>query len=422
MVWGDSVSTSITNFAPKVIKMKIGIIGGGAAGFFAAIQAKTNYPESTVIILEKSKKLLAKVKVSGGGRCNVTNSTPSISELSKAYPRGGKQLKKLFQEFSNEHTLEWFTSRDVALYAQDDRRVFPVSNDSQSIIDCLMAEVNQLDISIKMDTAVKKLEATAEGINVFFDDVNSVFFNKVIVASGGSPKKDGLRWLEKLGHEIVTPVPSLFTFNMPKEKIKSLMGVSVENATTKIQGEKLIGNGPLLITHWGMSGPAVLSLSSFGARLLADKNYQFNLQVNWTNEQSQEVVREGIQAIISEHGQKQLQNMRPYNLPSSLWLYLLNKVELPLVQKWDEIGKKGVHKLIEVLANDVYEVSGKTTFKEEFVTCGGVSLNSVNMKTLESKHLPGLYFAGEVLDIDAITGGYNFQAAWTTGFVAGKLK
>ncbi|PWH85178.1 BaiN/RdsA family NAD(P)/FAD-dependent oxidoreductase [Brumimicrobium oceani] len=401
--------------------MKIGIIGGGAAGFFAAIQAKTNYPESTVIIIEKSKKLLAKVKISGGGRCNVTNAETSISELSKAYPRGGKQLKKLFQEFGNEHTLEWFTSRDVPLYAQEDQRVFPVSDNSQSIVDCLMSEVEKLGITIKMESTVKQLEKTVGGINVFFDDVNSLFFNKVIVASGGSPKKDGLRWLEKLGHEIKSPVPSLFTFNMPKEKVKSLMGVAVENATTKIQGEKLVGNGPLLITHWGMSGPAVLVLSSFGARLLADKNYQFNLQVNWTNEQNQDVVREEIQAIISEHGQKQLQNMRPYNLPSRLWVFLLEKAELPLTQKWDEIGKKGVHKLIEVLANDVYEVSGKTTFKEEFVTCGGVSLNSVNMKTMESKHLPGLYFAGEVLDIDAITGGYNFQAAWTTGFIAGKL-
>ncbi len=401
--------------------MKIGIIGGGAAGFFAAIHAKTNHPESTVIILEKSKKLLAKVKISGGGRCNVTSAITSNTELSKAYPRGGKQLKKLFQEFSTVQTHEWFTSRGVELYAQEDQRVFPVSDDSQTIIDCLMDEVEKLGITIKTETSVKKLEPTVEGINVFLDDVNSIFFNKVIVAVGGSPKRNGLEWLEDLGHKIETPVPSLFTFNMPKEKIKTLMGVAVDKATTRIQGEKLIGNGPLLITHWGMSGPAVLVLSSFGARLLADKNYQFNLQVNWTNEQNQEVVKEEILKIISDHGQKQLQNMRPYNLPSRLWLFLLEKAELPLVQKWDEIGKKGVHKLVEVLANDVYAVSGKTTFKEEFVTCGGVSLNSVNMKTLESKHMPGLYFAGEILDIDAITGGFNFQAAWTTGFVAGKL-
>ncbi|HLW29859.1 MAG TPA: NAD(P)/FAD-dependent oxidoreductase [Brumimicrobium sp.] len=401
--------------------MKIGIIGGGAAGFFAAIQVKENYPESTVIILEKSNKLLAKVKISGGGRCNVTNSTTSISELSKAYPRGGKLLKKLFQNFNTVHIREWFESRGVELYAQEDQRVFPVSDDSQTIIDCLINEVDKLGITIKMETTVKKIETTEEGLNLFLDDVNFMFFNKVIVASGGSPKKSGLQWLEDLGHEIKDPVPSLFTFNMPKEKTKSLMGVAVENATTRVQGEKLTANGPLLITHWGMSGPAVLVLSSFGARTLAEKNYQFNLQVNWTNEQNQEIVKSTIETVISEHGQKQLQNIRPYGLPSRLWLFLLEKVELPLEQKWDEIGKKGVHKIVEVLSNDIYSVNGKTTFKEEFVTCGGVSLDSINAKTLESKFIPGLFFAGEVLDIDAITGGYNFQAAWTTGFVAGRL-
>ncbi|WP_417266630.1 NAD(P)/FAD-dependent oxidoreductase [Brumimicrobium sp.] len=402
--------------------MKIGIIGGGAAGFFSAIQAQTNHPKSTVIILEKSNKLLAKVKVSGGGRCNVTNACTSIAELSKAYPRGGKQLKKLFPKFNTVHIRQWFESRDVPLYAQDDQRVFPVSDDSQSIIDCLTGEVEKLGITIKTGTNVQKIEKTEEGFEVFLDDVNSIFFNKIIVASGGSPKKSGLQWLADLGHEIITPVPSLFTFNMPKEKVKSLMGVAVENATTRIQGEKLTGNGPLLITHWGMSGPAVLVLSSFGARLLAEKNYQFNLQVNWTNEQNQELIRERIKDLISEHGQKQLQNIRPYGLPSRLWLFLLEKIQLPLDQKWDEIGKKGLHKIIEILSNDIYEVSGKTTFKEEFVTCGGVSLNSVNMKTMESKHVPGLYFAGEVLDIDAVTGGYNFQAAWTTGYIAGQIQ
>src|SRR5690554_6180336 len=275
--------------------MKIGIIGGGAAGFFSAIQAQTNHPKSTVIILEKSNKLLAKVKVSGGGRCNVTNACTSIAELSKAYPRGGKQLKKLFPKFNTVHIRQWFESRDVPLYAQDDQRVFPVSDDSQTIIDCLINEVDKLGITIKMETTVKKIETTEEGLNLFLDDVNFMFFNKVIVASGGSPKKSGLQWLEDLGLEIQDPVPSLFTFNMPKEKTKSLMGVAVEKAITRVQGEKLTANGPLLITHWGMSGPAVLVLSSFGARTLAEKNYQFNLQVNWTNEQNQEIVKSTIE-------------------------------------------------------------------------------------------------------------------------------
>ena len=401
--------------------MKIGIIGGGAAGFFSAIQAKSNYPNSTVIILEKSAKLLAKVKVSGGGRCNVTNACTSISELSKAYPRGGKLLKKLFPQFNTVHIKEWFESHNVPLYAQDDQRIFPVSNNSQTIIDCLINEVQKLGIIIKTGATVHKLQVTNSGFDVFLGETHSLFFNKLIVATGGSPKKSSLQWLEDLGHQIVTPVPSLFTFNMPKEKIKSLMGVTMENVTTRIQGEKITAQGPLLITHWGMSGPAILILSSFGARLLADRNYQFNLQVNWSNEPNQEVVNESIQAIILEHGQKQLQNIRPFGLPSRLWLFLLEKIDLNLNQKWDEIGKKGLHKIVEILSNDIYAVSGKTTFKEEFVTCGGISLDSINAKTLESKVVKGLFFAGEVLDIDAITGGYNFQAAWTTGFVAGKL-
>ena len=401
--------------------MKIGVIGGGAAGFFSAIQAKTNHPESTVVIFEKTKKLLSKVKISGGGRCNVTNACTSIAELSKAYPRGGKQLKKLFPQFNTVHIREWFEARGVELYAQDDQRVFPVSDDAQTIIDCLIAETKNLGISIKVGANVKKLTPEKNGFLVYLDEVNALFFDKVIVASGGSPKEKGLQWLTDLGHKIEHPVPSLFTFNMPKEKVKTLMGVAVKNVTTKIQGEKLTATGPLLITHWGMSGPAILVLSSFGARLLAKKDYQFNLQVNWTNEQSQEVVKSSIVSTVANHGQKQLQNIRPFDLPARLWLFLLEKINLSKNQKWDEIGKKGLHKIVEALSNDIYTVSGKTTFKEEFVTCGGVALTSVNTKTMESKEVPGLYFAGEVLDIDAITGGYNFQAAWTTGFVAGRL-
>ncbi len=285
----------------------------------------------------------------------------------------------------------------------------------------MLAEVQNLGVIIKTEAKVKKLIPKSDGFQVYLDEINAIFFDRVIVASGGSPKEKGLQWLADLGHKIESPVPSLFTFNMPHEKVKTLMGVAIENVTTRIQGEKLMGSGPLLIAHWGMSGPAILVLSSFGARLLAEKNYHFNLQVNWTNEQNQEIVRDSIQTIITDHGQKQLQNIRPYELPARLWLYLLEKIDLPLDQKWDEIGKKGVHKMVEVLSNDLYDVRGKTTFKEEFVTCGGVSLNSINTKTMESMILPGLFFAGEVLDIDAITGGYNFQAAWTTGFVAGKL-
>lgn len=401
--------------------MEIGIIGGGAAGFFAALNAKENYPESTVVILEKTKKLLSKVSVSGGGRCNVTNACKSIAELSKAYPRGGKQLKKIFPQFNTIHIREWFECRNVPLYVQDDQRVFPVSNDSQTIIDCLLEEAYRLGIIIKKGANVNKIKPLGDQFYVYFDETNHSVYDKVIVASGGSPKKKGLQWLADLGHKIEDPVPSLFTFNMPNEDIKKLMGVVVQNVTTKIQGGEFQGKGPLLITHWGMSGPAILVLSAFAARHLATKNYQFSLHINWTNEQNQAQINTALQDIIAKHGQKQLQNIRPYELPQRLWLFILEKVGYPLEQKWDEIGKKGVNKLIEVLSNDIYTVRGKTTFKEEFVTCGGVCLNDINMQTMESKKIRGLFFAGEVIDIDAITGGYNFQAAWTTGYIAGKL-
>lgn len=401
--------------------MKVAIIGGGAAGYFAAIQVKENYPESEVELLEKTQKLLSKVKISGGGRCNVTNACTSISELSNAYPRGGRFLKKLFHEFNTTHTQEWFESRGVKLYAQEDQRMFPVSDDSQTIVDCFDKEVKKLGIKVKTGVNITKIISVEKGLELESKE-GKLFYDKVIVASGGSPKTEGLKWLEELGHKIEPSVPSLFSFNMPKEGIKELMGVAVQQVKTRIQGEKLMGEGPLLITHWGMSGPAILVLSAFGARILADKNYHFKVHVNWTNEIDQNKVLESLEEIIKVHGKKQLHNIKPFDLPTRLWDFLLKEMEFSLEQKWEGIGKKGLNKLVEVLSNDIYEVSGKTTFKEEFVTCGGVSLKSINSKTMESKSVPNLYFAGEVLDIDAITGGYNFQAAWTTAYFAGKLE
>jgi predicted Rossmann fold flavoprotein len=401
--------------------MKVGVIGGGAAGFFAAIHVKENFPDAEVSILEKSKKLLSKVKVSGGGRCNVTNACGSISELSKAYPRGGKQLKKIFPQFYTKHTQEWFESRGVPLVTQEDQCVFPVSQDSQTIIDCFMNEVDQLGIKLITQVGVSSVDFADNKYTLKTKGNESFEFDKVIIATGGSPKIQGLKWLEQLGHKIENPVPSLFTFNMPHEPIKELMGVVVEKAITRIKGEKLIADGPLLITHWGMSGPAILVLSAFGARLLEEKSYSFTVQVNWVNELNQQLVQDELKALSLEFAEKQLKNIRPYYLPTRLWVFLLEKVELDPERRWDEIGKKGINKLLNVLTNDEYAVHGKTTFKEEFVTCGGVSLDSINPKTMESKACPGLFFAGEVLDIDAITGGYNFQAAWTTGFVAAKL-
>ncbi len=404
--------------------MRVAVIGGGAAGFFAAIHAKENYPDAEVSLLEKTNKLLAKVKISGGGRCNVTNASTSIKELSDAYPRGAKLLKKLLREFSTQHTREWFESRGVPLMVQEDQCIFPVSQDSQSIIDCLMHACRKLDIKILTKHNVKTIVPKDGQLVLGFmnQDIQPMKMDKVILATGGTPKRSGLEWLEAMGHQIADPVPSLFTFNMPKEKITELMGVVVNPATVSIQGTKLRATGPLLITHWGMSGPAILKLSAFGARTMQEMHYRCVAQVNWVNVKSFDEVLSELQRLQADAPKKQLSNQRPYLLPNRLWEYLLQKADLALDKPWHELGRKSLNRLVTLLTKDEYQVSGKTTFKEEFVTCGGVSLSSVDPQTLQSLAVPGLYFAGELMDVDGITGGYNFQAAWTTGYIAGQLR
>jgi predicted Rossmann fold flavoprotein len=402
--------------------MKIAVIGGGAAGFFAALAAKENFPDSNLSIFEKSAKLLAKVKVSGGGRCNVTNNCESIGDFAKAYPRGEKILKRALHEFSKHDTIAWFEERGVPMVVQSDQCIFPRSQDSQSIIDCFLSEAKRLGITIKTNSGINGIRSVAEQIELEWQDGQHGLFDKVIIATGGSPKRSGLTWLEKLGHKIEAPVPSLFTFNMPTEAVRKLMGIVVENTQVRIQGTKLRSDGPLLITHWGMSGPAILKLSAFGARILEEKKYSFTLQVNWVDEQNQEKILDSLRLISLEHANKMVANYRPFNLPDRLWQFLLEKSELSPQKKWSELGNKGLNKLVRMLCSDEYMVQGKTTFKEEFVTCGGISLDSIDPKTMESKVCKNLYFAGEVMDIDGITGGYNFQAAWTTGYIAGRLK
>jgi predicted Rossmann fold flavoprotein len=401
--------------------VKVAIIGGGAGGFFSAIQVKENHPTAVVTIFEKSQKLLSKVKVSGGGRCNVTNAETSIKLLSEAYPRGGKKLKNAFTKFSTQDMQKWLEERGVPLTTQPDNCVFPVSQDSQSIIDCFISETLRLDIEIKVGRGVKSIQSLGEEIVLEFGDDDVEVFDKVIVATGGSPKLSGLQWLVDMGHQIEKPVPSLFTFNMPEEKSSDLMGIVVNETLVSIQGTKLKSDGPLLITHWGMSGPAILKLSAFGARILEQLDYTFKVQVNWVNELNNDVVANAIKEIISEHPAKQLSSIKPFGLPERLWVYLLQKSDLSSTKKWPELGKKGLNKMVNVLTNDIYQVKGKTTFKEEFVTCGGASLSSIDFNTMQSRVVPNLYFTGEVMDIDGITGGYNFQACWTTAFIAGKL-
>lgn len=400
--------------------MKIAVIGGGAAGFFSAISVKEHHPESQVYLLEKTNKLLSKVRISGGGRCNVTNGCESIKLLAEGYPRGAKKLKKAFKVFNNKDTWKWFESRGVPLKTEPDNRVFPTSDNSQSIIDCLQSEISRLGITIMEKAGVTEICQSQDEISLTINGENKKY-DKVIVACGGSPKKSGLYWLESLGHKIASPVPSLFTFNMPKESITELMGVVALEATVNIQGTKLKSSGPLLITHWGMSGPAILKLSSQGARILNDMQYSFAAQINWIGITNNDEVADLLRDIASGNSKKYISNIRPFGLPTRLWDFILIKCDIPLEKPWGDIGKKQINKIVTHLTNDIYQVKGKTTFKEEFVTCGGVSLESIDMNTMQSNVIPNLYFAGEVMDIDGITGGYNFQAAWTTAFIAGKL-
>ena len=402
------------------IQKHIGIIGGGAAGFFSALSVKQHHPEYEVTIFEKSAKTLAKVKISGGGRCNVTNATFENKELAKFYPRGGSHLRKAFEQFNAKSTMDWFAERNVPLEILSDNCVFPKSNESQSIIDCFLKEAKVKDVNIKIQTGINQIEIIEDGTFLLKSNEEVFKVDKVIVTTGGHPKRVSLEWLERLGHSIIDPLPSLFTFNMPKNPICEFMGNVVEETTVKIEGTKLTAKGPLLVTHWGMSGPAILKLSAWGARILADKNYQFSILVNWLDERKEDDLRSEMNKIIEQHGGKMIGNLNPFPMTSRLWNFLLTKTEISAERRWNEVGKKGINKLINTLLNDRYEVSGKTTFKEEFVTAGGISLDDVDFSTMQSKVVPGIYFAGEVLDIDGVTGGFSFQAAWTTGWIAGK--
>lgn len=397
----------------------IAVIGGGAAGFFLAITLKQAAPNAKVVIFEKSPKVLAKVAVSGGGRCNLTNSFADISDLQRAYPRGDKLMKKAFSVFNHENTYAWFENMGVPLVTQDDQCVFPRSQSSQTIIDCFLRLSRELGISIKTEHTLKSITPGAT-YTLAFDEahVDNQTFDAVAITTGGSPKAEAFGYLEALGHKIEQPVPSLFTFNIPSDPIKELMGIVVENATVSLQGTKLKASGALLITHWGMSGPAILKLSSYAARRVSEEQYRFKILVNWVNEVNCDTITNQLNAIALKNPQKLVSNIKPYDMSSRLWLFLLKKAEIPEERKWAELGKKGINRIMTTLSSDAYQVHGKGTFRDEFVTCGGISLASINPNTMESNTCKNLYFAGEVLDIDAITGGFNLQAAWTTAYVA----
>ena len=383
--------------------MKTAIVGGGAAGFFLAINLKEMMPEMEVTIFERSSKVLAKVEISGGGRCNCTNSFAAVRDLQTVYPRGHRLMKRLFNVFNHEDAYRWFEAHGVPLVTQDDECVFPRAQDSHAIIDCFLSLARRHHIHIRTHEKIDSLNALHG-------------YDFVAVTTGGSPKGEGLRWLADMGHEIESPVPSLFTFSISDHRLHDLMGLVVDAASVCLPGTKLRAEGPLLVTHWGMSGPAILKLSSYAARLLAENDYRMPLAVNWLCMSDADIQQTVGEAMVQQP-RKQLSNYNPFNLPQRLWTYLQDKALAERAAlRWSELSKKDINRLVNVLSNDGYQLAGRAAFKEEFVTCGGVSLKAVNPSTLESRHVPRLYFAGEVLDIDGITGGFNFQAAWTTAY------
>jgi hypothetical protein len=399
--------------------LQIIIIGGGAAGFFAAINAAELNPNANVTILEKSNKLLAKVFVSGGGRCNVTHACFENSLLVKNYPRGEKELRGAFNRFTTEDTIAWFKQHGVALKTEDDGRMFPVTDNSETIANCFLQAAHDLNIKIKTGVSVKEINIHPD--KTFFLKTDTEYnpqCDKLIIASGGNPKNENYNWLSRVGHTIVPPVPSLFTFNVPNNEITKLMGISVPHAKIKVANTKLETEGPLLITHWGLSGPAILKASAWGARILHDMNYDFTASINWLPAYKEEGLKDLLIEQKNNYPAKNIGGNSPLEIPKRLWEFFLQKALISETSRWADINKKQINTLVNILLNDTYQVKGKTTFKEEFVTCGGISLKEVDFSTMQSKIVSNLFFAGEVLDIDGVTGGFNFQNAWTTGWIA----
>ena len=397
------------------------VAGGGAAGFFCAVTAARLNPGLKVILVEKSGKLLSKVKVSGGGRCNVTHACFSIPDMIRKYPRGSNFVKKTFHQFFTTDTIQWFEERGVPLKTEADGRMFPISNSSQSIIDCLLTEASKYAVEIRMHHEIKFIDYISKPDSFILHFNNDLVLNVdfICLASGGYPKPFMFDWILQSGHSIEEPVPSLFTFNMPGNLITSLMGISVPDAQVKITGEVLKERGPLLITHWGLSGPAILKLSAWGARILKEKEYRFEIRVNWLGDRTEVSLRDEIQMIRESSGGKKIKQKNPWDLPQRLWEYHLELAAIKDIH-WADLPTALQNKLIQQITNQSFQVEGKTTFKEEFVTAGGVKLSEINHHSLESRIRPGLFFAGEILDVDGITGGFNFQHAWTSGFIAGK--
>lgn len=401
--------------------LNITVIGGGAAGFFGAITAAETFPDSTVTILEKNRTVLNKVRISGGGRCNVTHACFDNRQLVKHYPRGEKSLRSLLNQFDATATVRWFEDRGVPLKTEADGRMFPTSNTSDTIVDCLLTTARRLGIQVRTSCGVSTLSAMKQGgwkLNLLSDETLQT--DRVLIATGGYPQISAYDWLPKQNEPVLSPVPSLFTFNVPDSYLLPLAGVSVQDAKVSIVGMKQEQRGPLLITHWGFSGPAILRLSAWAARDLADSHYRFTLRINWVPSLNEQELRGALQDFRQQNGRKQVVSQNPFGLPTRIWQALTIEAGISDTQRWADLPAKPLNRLSERLTTSTFQVVGKSTFKDEFVTCGGIDFDSLHPQTLESKVQQGLFFAGEVLNVDGITGGFNFQSAWTTGYVAGK--
>jgi predicted Rossmann fold flavoprotein len=400
---------------------KIIVIGGGAAGFFGAIICANTYPNVQVTLLEAGREPLTKVRISGGGRCNVTHHCFEPSMLINYYPRGGKALRGAFTRFQPKDTVAWFGTQGVKLKTEADGRMFPVTDDSATIVKCLMETANFAGVKLMTNTVVHSVSQVSDGFEVALKTGNILKCDRILIATGSNPL--GYRWAKALGHTIEPPVPSLFTFQINDPRLKDLAGVSVENASVRLltpDKTKLEQRGPVLITHWGLSGPAVLKLSAWGARVLHDHSYKMSLQINWLPEYNSETLREYLINIKTEHSKRKVSGFCPFSFPKRLWQSILSYIKIDFETLWAELSKNSLNQLVQELSQSQYQITGKGVFKEEFVTCGGVSLKEIDFQTMESKVCSGLYFAGEILDIDGVTGGFNFQSAWTTAWLAGK--
>lgn len=399
-------------------QLTIAVIGAGAAGFFGAITCAAANPSHRVILIEKARQVLAKVRISGGGRCNVTHACFDPALLIQNYPRGGKELRGPFSRFQPRDTIQWFESHHVPLKVEEDGRMFPATNTSETIINCLMQQARAAKVELWTERGVVDCQKTPEGFQLKLTNDEILSCHRLMIATGSSTKTHA--WLESLGHTIVPPVPSLFTFNIPNSPLLELAGIAVPKVQVSIEGTSLQQTGPLLITHWGFSGPAILKLSAWGARILHDMQYRAVLRLNWLPDFSVSDIKNMLMASRKNSAIKQLSTESPFTFSKNLWKAFLMMASIPAEQKWATLSNQQINVIADILHAGSFRIDGKSTYKDEFVTCGGINLQEVNFKTMESRLCQNLYFAGEVLDIDGVTGGFNFQNAWTTAWIAGK--